>query len=272
MKFKILIISLKTTAIILLGINFIGFFMPLRNSEIYAESNTFFKNDIGLTEEQLLEILSQKNGSDKDFAIKANDAINKGIAHFWMDEGIDKYNLRVPIFENYILYLASYTSPASFMKYEFSDYQLALERGVGLCSQHSIILSEILKKNNIDSKIIGLSGHVVVMANIDKKNSQYWVLDPDYGVVIEHSISQIEKEPEIIRMYYAQHGYSNEDIMKLIDIYGPDGNFITDGVREYSGNNKYYFEKISYVAIWVIPFLILCISYTLERSMKPKSV
>jgi len=262
---KIISFSLYTIAIILIVINTIGIFMSLRNLEIYTENNTFFKNDITLTQEQLLEILDEKENSKQDFALKANDAINKGIAHYWLDEGIDKYNLRIPIFENYILFLSSYAYPVSFEKYQFIDYQKAIERGVGLCSQHSIILSEILEKNDIDSKIVGLSGHVVVMANIDKKKDLWWILDPDYGVTIKHNISQIEEKPEIITAYYSEKGYNDVEIEKLVNIYGSEGNIIHDGVLEYNNKNKYYFEKLSYVAIWVLPLILIFLAFRLRK-------
>ena len=264
----VFIFFLKLSAIILIGINLIGLFIPLRNSDIYLEDNTFFKDDITLTEEQLLNILSLKKVSDADFAIKANNAVNEGLAHYWLDEGIDKYNLRVPVFENYILHFSSYISPSSFKKYQFINYKKAIKRGVGLCSQHSIILSEILKKNNIDSKIVGLAGHVVVMANIDKDKNLWWVLDPDYGVVIKHSIGQIERDPKIITDYYYENGYSEEETIKLINIYGSEGNFVTDGAIEYSGNKKYYFEKIAYIAIWVIPLFLFFLVSVIKKNTK----
>lgn len=247
---------LKIIAVFLLLNNIVGLFKTLRNEEIYNENNTLFKNDIILNEEQLLDSLSDNIMSDKMFAIRANEAINNGIAHFWSDEGISKYNLRIPFSENYILFIASYLKPSAFEKYEYCDYQKAIERGVGLCSQHSIILSEILKTNNIESKILNLSGHVVLTANIDKKNDIWWVFDPDYGVVIKHEIEQIEKKPEKIGQYYSEKGYNYDQIKQLISIYGPDGNSIKNDIIEYSGKKKYYFEKISYIAIWVFPLLL----------------
>lgn len=248
-------------AFILLVNNIVGLFIPLRNADIYTEKNTFFKNDINLTQEELIKELDLKEDSDKAFVLKANKVVNEGIAHFWLDEGIDKYNLRVPFYENYILNIFSYLSPSSFEKYQFCDYNKAIERGVGLCSQHSIILSKSLELNDIDSKIIGLAGHVVVMAKVDKANDIWWVLDPDYGVAIEHNINEIEKDPTLIGPYYTKKGYTTEEINKLIEIYGKSGNFITEDVLDYSGNNKYYFEKISYMAIWIIPILLIMLAY-----------
>ena len=57
--------------------------------------------------------------------------------HKQQDEGI-------PIYENYLLFIASYRYPDEYLKYEFVDYRKAIERGIGLCSQQAIIVSEIL--------------------------------------------------------------------------------------------------------------------------------
>lgn len=115
----------------------------------------------------------RKDESNEEYIVKLNNAINKGIAHYWADEGILKYNIRIPIYENYLLFLASYTSPRLFRKYEYCNYRKAVERGIGLCSQHAIIISKILEENGINSKIIGLSGHVVTMAQIHKENNSW---------------------------------------------------------------------------------------------------
>lgn len=256
-KFIKLVLTTIATALII--INCIGLVTSLRNSEIYSESSTLFKNDISLTEEEVIQELDKKELSDKEYAIKANETINNGIAHYWVDEGISKYNLRIPFYENYILFTASYISPSSFEKYEYCDYRKALERGVGLCSQHSIILSEFLSANDINNRIVGLSGHVVVMAQIDAENDIWWILDPDYGVTIKYNLDEIEENPAIIREFYLKKGYSSENVDMLIDIFEKDGNSISTSDKTYCSNKKYYFERLSYISIWLIPILILLV-------------
>ncbi|MBI1923541.1 hypothetical protein HYR99_04745 [Candidatus Poribacteria bacterium] len=205
-----------------------------------------------MTEEQVKAIISHRDASDEIYAVKINDAINKGIAHYWRKEGIDKYKLRVPIYENYLLFLASYLYPSVYERYEFRNYRQALERGVGLCSQHAFILVGFLRENGIRCEPVGLSGHVVVTAQVDKSNDTWWILDPDYGVVIKQSLDEIEKNPEIIRPYYAEKGYDKNSAVTpsvddLVRIYGKDGNYIGAG-RRWG-----YIESLSYILIWVIP-------------------
>jgi hypothetical protein len=245
--------------ICLLIANIYGLFTSLRNPDIYLEKNVGFSSDITLTEDQIYQTINSGNNDLKGYVIAVNSAINQGIAHYWLDEGIDRYHLRIPFQENYILFIASYIMPQKFLKYELIDYRQAIERGVGLCSQQAIILSEVLYEKGIKTQIVGLSGHVVVTALVDEKANEWWVLDPDYGVVIPHSIETIESTPDLIGAYYAGEGYGIRAIANLTEIYGKDGNVRSDGygLGNYEQKTN-YFEKASYLMIWIVPvFMIL---------------
>jgi len=83
-----------------------------------------------------------------------------------------------------------------------------------------------LLEKNIPSFIIGLSGHVVLRAQTDANRDQWWVLDPDYGVIIPYDIDIIENNPKIIRRFYAQAGYKLKTIALLEKIYDKKGNVV----------------------------------------------
>jgi hypothetical protein len=138
----------------LLSANILGLFTSLRNQDIFSEENT----DIILDEEQVYEALNGDLVDRKSYTRTVNELINKGVAHYWHDDGISKYNLRLPFHENYLLFFASYIRPEIFLKYEFMDYRRAIERGVGLCSQQAIIVADVLQEKRIHSKMIRLSG------------------------------------------------------------------------------------------------------------------
>jgi hypothetical protein len=233
-------------------------FTSLRNQDIFNEENTGFKQDIILDEEQVYEALNGELVDKKSYIKTVNEVINKGVAHYWHDDGISKYNLRLPFHENYLLFSASYIMPKIFLKYELMDYRRALERGVGLCSQHAIIVADVLKEKGIHAKMIGLSGHVVATAEVDDKNNEWWVIDADYGVIIPHSLGEIEKRPDIVAPYYREHGYVESTITTLVGIYGKEGNVLVsgNGSKNYSPL-KYGVEKAAYVLIWIIPVLFI---------------
>ena len=244
----------------LMLVNVAGLFIPLRNGDIYSEANTHFKDDIVLDEHQLWDKLDSAPPEAKACARLVNESVNKGIAHYWQDEGIGKYRLRVPITENYFLWSASWIYPPVFRKYEFSHYRKGVQRGVGLCSQHAIIVSEVLKDKGMQARIIPLDGHVVATAQVDERDNRWWILDADYGVIVPHDITEVEKDPTIIRQYYSRAGHDAKEIEKLVAIYGEEGNIVLDGVRTYDSRMpsyamRYHIETVTYVLKWIVPLL-----------------
>jgi hypothetical protein len=238
-------------------------FVSLRNEAIYHES-TGFVDDISLTEKELYHRINKPVIDQKEYIANLNGAVNRGIALYWRDAGIDKYNMRIPIHENYLLFIASYLDPEEYLKYEFVDYRRAIERGIGLCSQHAIIVSEILKEKGIPSYIVGLSGHVVLRAQVDEIRDEWWVLDPDYGAVIPYDIDIIEKNPEIIRPFYEQAGYKKNTIRSLVKRYEKKGNAISreQGAQGYQ-KKKSLWEPRFYFFKWIIPLVLIAPSIIL---------
>ena len=234
----------------LLLVNFAGFVTPLRNP------NIFNKLDV-LIEKQFYEAIVWEGETTAEYAVKVNDAVNNGIVQYWDDVGITKYNLRVPVQENWLLYCFW---PG---KYEFFDYRRAVERGVGLCSQESIIVSGIMQEHDINSWAVGMERHTVVMVQVDEVNNTWWVLDPSYGVVIEYSISEIARNPEIIAPYYSQKGYSDDVVRNLETIYREDPYSL------YVGRIWLYLENFYYSMKWVVPLILAVVpSFVLYRNRK----
>jgi hypothetical protein len=239
--------------LILLAINFVGLFKSLRNEELYSEQNSSRINDVTIRlEDAKKQIVRKKGESDKEFAIRINDVVSKSMSHYWKREDAKKYNMRVPVWENYILYLTGCFKKDN--RYEYINYKKSLERGVGLCSSHSIVVKGILLRNGIDAQLWDIAGHVVVRAKVS--GNEWYILDPDYGLVVPFDIEAIEANPEIVRPTYAN----------LADLYRKDypDPYTTDHVVEIygkSGNHIYTynagFEKFSYIAIWIIPLLLM---------------
>src|SRR3977135_3343734 len=112
--------------IFLVGTNIYGLFKSLRNPAIYTEEKTLRNRiaDITIKYPQIKDSLIRKDHeSDKDFAIRINKVVNDGFAHYWKEAGITKYHLRVPVWENYLLFIASFIKPAEYRRYEFSNYK-----------------------------------------------------------------------------------------------------------------------------------------------------
>ncbi|MEO8764340.1 MAG: hypothetical protein ABI416_08635 [Ginsengibacter sp.] len=242
---------------ILLIINIYGLFSSLRNPAIYSEEKTLRNRigDITIRYPQIKDLLIRKDHeSNKDFAIRINKVVNDGFAHYWKEEGITKYNLRVPIWENYLLYFASFVDPKEYKKYEFSNYKKDLERGLGLCSSHSIVVKGVLNDNGIKAELLDVGKkHVVVRAELDGDSA--YILDPDFGIVVPYDTGAIQANPELVRGPYRN----------MAALYYPDAKepYTTEIMVDIFGKKKYvytvdnWFEYFSYRAIWIIPFLLM---------------
>jgi hypothetical protein len=240
--------------LLLLGVNIFGLFKSLRNDALYSEV-TPYKNDISISLKDARKQWHRKEGeTEKDFAMRMNMLVNHAMAHYWKDEGINKYHLRVPVWENYILYFMGFIKPVEYGKYEFRTYKKAIERGVGICSQPSIALKDLLNENGIAADLWDIAGHVVVRATFSDGSG--YILDPDYGQYVPFDIPDIERNPEIVRPYYADqnevyapHLKKHRTTDSLVELYGKEGNHIYYMDRS--------FEKFSYIAKWVLPFLLM---------------
>lgn len=76
-----------------------------------------------------------------------------------------------------------------------------IKRRVGLCSQRSFILNDVMDIFGISARSYSLGGHVVTLAKIDG----IWIVcDPSYDVIVPKSITEIESDPSIVEPYYGK--------------------------------------------------------------------
>ena len=74
-------------------------------------------------------------------------------------------------------------------------------------------------KSFVNTKGEAIELHVVVEARVDKDSDDWWVLDADYGVVIEHDLNEIAQNPELVRSAYQEKGYLDLVIDDLVLYY-----------------------------------------------------
>lgn len=244
----------------LLALNIVGVWLPLRNPAIYHEPRNNFHRDITLTEAELrAALIRQSDETNHDYAVRATKAVKAGIAHYWWGEKAEEYNLRVPLHENYILWYLGSLHPY-YELYQFVDPDKAIERGIGLCSQHSMILTDALQENGIAAHIVDLSSqHVVVTAHI---NGQAWVLDPDYGLVLPYDLETLANNPDLIRSYYLY----TDDVRPAeqvaewaIRAYSLPDTTVYPRLTNYTGILG-DLERQTYIAIWIIPMFCIGVS------------
>jgi len=238
----------------LLGINLIGQLIPLRNPAVY-ENIPFAGTDRSAqyTADQVIEQMNPiqpDDSSRKSYVKRLTTLIYDSTIHYWEADIDNSFRTQIPIHENFLLYLFSVIQNED-TQYEFCSAERAIERCASVCSQSSRILADILSSNNIPAHIITLDGHVVVRTKVAKKPSEWWILDADYGVVIEHDLSDIENDPELIRYEYKERNYTDGIINSLVEIYGLEGNAVIE--KRFDCTR----EDNTYDLIWIIPVVAM---------------
>jgi len=253
------------SGIVLMGINLTGLFLNLNQID-FLEHEVRFKNDVELTYNESIQLLKRNDGeSDMDYSFRVNDVISKRLAHiYWNKYEPEKFNQLVPIWENYFLYfMGKFSGIPEYKRYHFANYSRSLKRGIGICGDASMVMSQVLNKEGIENKIASFNGHVVSAVQLN--DGKQIVLDADFGVSMPFSIEEIHQNPSLVDRYYLDQAHQPEQIESLKESY--IGRYkLWDGVEHFI-TKKYYFEKISYALKWPLPiFLILVASICLYRS------
>ncbi|MGE4290650.1 MAG: hypothetical protein AB7E32_00445 [Desulfovibrio sp.] len=202
-----------------------------------------------------LEQLAHGSEPNKQAVTAIMNVIHDSMHYTWpQDEGT------VPLRENWILYLGSFfdsqvfkfhLSPSRhyFSQYQYFDYDKALRRGFGICSQIAMTLSGFLEeKLGIPYQVLGLEGHVCTVVQLP--DGTEFVADPSANVIIPWTIDSFADHMADISEIYQQTQYP-----KLAALYDDSGNTILPSPR-IATPTAYALEKYSYRLIWIIPFLL----------------
>lgn len=249
----------------LLIINVLGLFQTLRPDNIYVEHLRFKERDVLLSYDNFLNnIERQLQESDEAYSYRLTKVIADGLAHVhWEKYQPEKFHQTIPIWENYILYLMGKLKVTpEYERYHFSDPMKSIERGIGICGDASILLSQLLVQQGIYNQLITIPGHVMVEATIGNKKV---LLDPDFGVTFNKSAHYYRQNPTHIGTAYSALGYGTYDDQFIINGFKKKVTY-WDGVKHFI-TKKYYFEKIAYVIKWLLPcILVLFGLYMIKRN------
>ena len=274
---KMILIQTRRAAlligVVLLGINAAGLVLPLQHPELHTEKGKILKDQVVITEEQFYRKVQRSNESIPEYVTQLNEAVHQRLIYYeWGKENGAKY-WRLPIHENYLIYFSrqvlylyrwirdelAVPGRAPVSVYEFANYRKVVERGIGLCAQHAVVVCSLLQENKIACKMVMLENHVVVIAQVDPRNNVWWLLDSDYGVVVPHDFDRITFSPDIAAPYYRAKGYDEATTAAIVSYFAKEKT-IADSVKEAFGEKRYYFELWSYYLVWIIPIVLVIFS------------
>ena len=236
-------------------INGIGMRLPLRSPDVDRYVDFAGSQRLGYEEAaRALEKLSRSDLDRKALVTEATRIFHRGMAHIDLQDirvhGLEHYRMRVPVWENYLLWLLSYLKPDTYRDYEFCSYPKALERGTGRCGQQSMALVGYLSEQGLDTGFVRLGGHTVATARV--REDEWYMLDADFGGVIPFGLATAEEEPaRVLEFYWSETARQRE----LDELFHPAGNSVA-----YGGPNARYargcpLEQVAYAAKWGLPSL-----------------
>jgi len=216
-----------------------------------------------------LELIRRQNENDIEFASRITTVVAKGLAHIhWIVYPEEQFNQLIPIWENYFLYfMGKYSGIPEFERYHYANYRRSLERGIGICGDASMIMSQLLNEQGISNKILTFPGHVVVVASF--KNGEQYIFDADYGITVPYSLNEVASNSSKIAKLYSDAGYPYREFLFIQKMY--KGNYGEwDGVEHFI-TKKYYFEIITYWLKWPLPIcMVLVAIFMLGKTRRQK--
>ncbi len=246
-------------ALALLGLNLYGQGQSLR-SALVAQAPADFSHDRFIDPAQAWARLVELDVSDRrSFALRASEIIGQSMKHLryggedFAEPLYGAYHLTVPAWENYFLYLFRFLKPDTYKSYELSGYRRALERGIGQCGQQAMTVIGFLADRGFETGFIQLTGHVVATAEVAP--GEWYVLDPDYGVSIPHSLGELEQNRALVERYYAR--FLDRNPWRL---YGEQPNSVAYGGPGLRYPRGSVIEELAYLAKWAFPAALLALS------------
>jgi hypothetical protein len=172
---------------------------------------------------------------------------------------IDPKFTQPTFFENWILWIYSQYKG----QYEWIDSKKAIRLGGGFCSQHAIVFNNILREQNIESRILSLNGHVLNEVLIDGK---WRVYDPDFNVIFDESLKELEDNSNRVYRAYWMAGRTHEESTYLEMIFASHEDNWHFSTSKHFAIKNYIIETVSIYLIWVIPILLIIIGFIIQRS------
>lgn len=104
------------------------------------------------------------------------------LVHAMTEHRVDR---RLAIWENWIQWTLGQFYPPLLRT---QNAGRILERGQGDCSERVAVLQSLVRQSRLNTRIVGLGGHVVLEV---QANGKWYTADPDYGVVHRGTVDEL---------------------------------------------------------------------------------
>lgn len=125
--------------------------------------------------------------------------------------------------------------------------------GRGDCSERAAVLQDLLKAYRVQSRFIGLGGHVVLEAQSQQGT---WLLDPDYGVSLSHSIEELASwDANTLAPWLEEQGVPSSKSQEYASLLTTREDNVTLAWGEPLSPRLKRVEAMCELLVWVVPML-----------------
>jgi len=247
------------------GLLLVGGFLIIVNITGFFCYKTINKDNINLIDEQPRTV-SEKNfwnqayKEDSETVREYVERLTELVSDRML--AIDSKYTKPTIYENWILW--AFAQYLGF--YEWIDTKKAVRMGGGFCSQMAIVFNNILREQGIKSRILALNGHVLNEVLIERR---WQVYDPEFNVVFNASLDDLEKDPDRVYQAYKNAGRPNVEAKHWEEIFATDAdNKHFENTRDYKKIKSILLEKTSFYLIWLLPIAMIFFGILIMKQLK----
>ena len=246
--------------VFLFGLNGYGLFCDIRPNNLgLFDEDLRFAGDISIGYEDFEAQLAELKALPPSKAIvkTVTQLVSKSLTHLdWERVDPVEYHQLVPAWENFILYLMGRFSGLEYYeRYHYTNFHRSVERGIGICGDASMVLSQVLDQLGISNRVVAFPDHVVVSVDDPSFNV---VADPDYGVVMDYNLDKLVSDPQLAYGSYLASGYSAAEALGITRIYMKKHNIVFESAFLFVPK-RFIFESMSYILKWLIPMAFITI-------------
>ena len=252
-------VALAVCGLSLLALNLVGMAVPLRSPTIDESYADFARPTTLAFDDAMAQLEALADAEPRELVAEATRVFHYGMAHVPRDDierdGLSHYRMRVPAWENFVLFALSFLKPDTYRDYEFCSYRKALERGTGRCGQQSMALVGFLAERGLATGFVALGGHAIATAEVAP--GEWYILDADFGGVIPMSLARAQANPADVLPHYWSPAARERHLDKAFE---PAGNEITYGGPEARYRRACPIERVAYALKWALPLAMLTIA------------
>lgn len=196
---------------------------------------------------------------EEEFTSFFEDTEDEDIDMEWLREANRRVYLYIPhrfekvrFNENYLLWLGGLITD----KLHTTNLPgRVFRRQYGLCSEAAYLLKDRVEEAGLDVRFIKLFGHVVLEVNLDDK---WYVADPDYGVVYNVSLDELERRSgaDRIRRRMLRRGHSTTTVEGVVELFTESDNEKMP-IGGPLSRKHYFIELAAEIFKWLIPVFLI---------------